>query len=576
MARAGDDSAPVRADAPPRRFATVKGRTRERTAALNQLLFAAVILALAALVAVTPFPGDLSLFFFGVVLVFAVTGVTLVVPWNRLSLGWMALVPVSDVVAATLMREANPGGGFGLLWVFPAMWLPTSFGFIGLVGGVVGITTVLVATTFLSEAESFGYSSFLLPLVIVAVSGASYLTARRGGAQRRLLDRQAGLLSRALERTRGQEHALAEVLDAVDFGVIRLATDGSVSVANEAHARLQRATSQHEPSQPSVFREDGETEVGPDELPFERALRGEAFDGQVFWFGAPGSDRKALSVTVRRLRNPQGADAGAVLVSRDVTRELEALRARDALVATVSHELRTPLTSILGYLDLVIDDPGVPARSRDRLEIAERNAERLLGIVADILRASSASRSSVELTITPTDIDIADVLRASIESLQPRADERAITIDDSGIEAVRAYADGDRLRQVVDNLLANGIKYNRDGGVLAVGSATNGDSSWIVVRDTGIGLTEEEISRVFERFYRSHSARTEGVVGTGLGLSISRDIVRAHGGDIALRSTPGVGSTFIVRLPATRHSASPAPRLPEREREEHDDEGAAR
>jgi signal transduction histidine kinase len=543
-------------------------RTRERSAALNQLMFGVVALLLAILVVLTPFPGHLGLFFVGVVLMFAATGATLLIPWNRIPLWWLAIIPLTDALAIMIMRlsSPSPSAAFGLLWVFPVMWLSSGFGLVGLIVALLTSWSMFAITLIPSGAGQFTYSVFLFPLVLAALGGVSYLNARRSAAQQSLLDKQARLLAAALERARRQEQAVTEVLDAVDFGVIRIGPSGGISVTNDAHARLQHAlggeaASEGEPA----FREDGVTPMPPGEMPLERALRGEAVEGQVVWFGDPGAERVALSVSVRRLKDGHGADAGAVLISRDVTTELTALRARDDLVASVSHELRTPLTSILGYLDLAIDDENVPASARRGLEIAERNAERLLGIVADILAASSASKSSVELAIHPEDIDVADVLFSSAESLLPRAAERAVTLDSAGIESAPAYADPKRLRQVVDNLIANAIKFNRDGGQVTVGCTNDGDSTFVLVRDTGLGMSEEEMAGLFERFYRAQSLRGTGRKGTGLGLAISRELVRAHGGDISVRSSPGVGSTFIVRLPATRAAAAPAPHIPARE-----------
>jgi signal transduction histidine kinase len=538
-------------------------RTIERNASLNQILLTVVALILTVVVIVQGYAGDLALFFGGVTVIFIVAAFTLVFPWRAVPLGWLAIVPAVDILAITAMRLADPRSGVGLLWVLPAMWLASTFGLAGLIGGSVAVIGLFAGTIVLTEGFSFGYSSLLLPLVVIAVAGASFLTARRSSAQRVLLDKQARLLGTALERARRQEQSVTEVLDAVDFGVIRISPGGAISITNDTHAQLQHAlVAGADVEVLPAFRADGVTVLPEDELPLQRALRGESFDGQVVWFGEPGPDRRALSVSVRRLRDTHSEDAGAVLVSRDVTAELNALRARDDLVASVSHELRTPLTSILGYLDLAIDDETVPDRARTQLQIAERNAERLLAIVADILAASSASQSSVELAISPRQIDVADVVRGAIESLQPRAAERAVILDGAGIESAPAYADPMRIRQIVDNLITNGIKYNRDGGAVMIGSTSDGDSTWILVRDTGQGMSEDDTAGLFERFYRTRTTRAAGVHGTGLGLAISRDIARAHGGDITVRSTPGVGSTFLVRLPSTRAAASPAPRMP--------------
>ncbi len=535
-------------------------RTRARAATLNQLLLGSVVFVLGILVAIGPFTGDIVLFFMGVVLIFVLTGATLVIPWNRVAFEWVALVPAVDMMAITLMQVSAPGSALGLLWIFPTIWLAAGFGLFGLFGVIVAVAGIVSVLTALSE-QQVTYGTVLLPLVLIAVAATSHLAARRSDAQRTLLARQAQLLRRVLERTRRQEQEVTEVLDAVDFGVIRIAPDGQVAVTNEAHGRLQQAIRSDDDDggddageEVPAFRDDGLTRLPPDELPVERALRGEAFDGQVVWFGTEPGPRQALSITARRLTDPSGQDAGAVVVSRDVTTELNALRARDELVASVSHELRTPLTSILGYLDLAIEDPDLPDHVRANLDIAERNAERLLGIIADILAASSSS-TTVEASLAPSSIDARDIVRASAEALTPRAAGRAITIDTTGLEEARVWADPLRLRQVVDNLLSNAITYNRDGGAVFLGTTGDGTSSWILVRDTGMGMTEEERARLFQRFYKAGPTRRSG---TGLGLAISRDLVRAHGGELGLHSSPGVGSTFIVKLPASS-SEGPVP-----------------
>jgi signal transduction histidine kinase len=523
-------------------------RTRGRTATLNQLLLAAVVFVLGVLVALGPFGGEPVVFFLGVVVVVVVTAATLAVPWNRLPYGWVAVVPAIDILAITLMQIAAPDTVLGLLWIFPTMWLAGGFGLLGLFGVIVAIAGIVSVLTALSATE-VTYRTFLLPLVLIAVAATSHLNARRSDAQRTLLAKQSQLLRSILARTRRQEQVVTEVLDTVDFGVVRIDPDGRVSITNEAHGRLQQGLEpDHERAEVPAFRDDGSAPLPADELPLERARRGEEFDDQVVWFGVEPGPRRALTITARRLIDPDGGDAGAVVVSRDVTAELTALRARDELVASVSHELRTPLTSILGYLDLAIEDPDTPDAVRASLDIAERNAERLLRIVADILAASSSSPGSVEASLSPQLVDARELVRSAANDARPRAAARAITIDVTGLEPATAWADPLRLRQVVDNLVSNAIAYNKDGGTVFVGTTTDGGWSWILVRDTGVGISEADRSRLFQRYYKAGGERRTG---TGLGLAITRDIVRAHRGELALHSSPGVGSTFIVKLPAT-------------------------
>lgn len=539
----------------PRRTYRFGDRTRARTAWINQLLFAAVALVVTVLVVLLGLPGDLGVFFLGVVAIFVITGATLIIPWNTIPLPWMSAIPILDIIVIAVLRLSGPQSGFTLMYAFPAMWLGAGFGLAGLIGGIVTISVSYWITVAMAPASTLGFASVLLPLMVAAVGTTSYLTSRRSAAQQRLLDRQAAVLSRALSRARRQEQLISEVVDAIDFGVIRLSAAGTVVFSNGAHDRW--LVDDGEGGADALTDADGVTRLPAEEHPLERARRGEAVDRQVVWAGPPdGPERRALTVTVRRLDEADGADAGAVVVSRDVTAELTALRARDDLVASVSHELRTPLTSILGYLELAIDDDGIPESVRRNLGIAERNAERLLGIVADILAASSDSSSSVELTVRPEDVDVAALARAAVEAIQPRAAERSILLDTAPVEPARAWADPLRLRQVLDNLIGNAVKYNHDGGEVTVGTRTSGETTWIVVRDTGVGITEDEMAGLFERFYRASSIRERGIGGTGLGLAISRDLIRAHGGEITVQSTPGAGSSFIVRLPATSPEGS--------------------
>ncbi|WP_159500864.1 cell wall metabolism sensor histidine kinase WalK [Microbacterium sp. 18062] len=526
---------------------------RARTTAILQLSLCAVVLVFVVASGVFSFTGDLGIFWIGAIIVLGAGGAAILVPWASVSAWWVITIPLIDIVGITLLRQASPTAGFGTLFFLPVIWLAIFYGLGGYLLGILLIPAIMLSTTLLDDRQSISYFTIALPLMVIVVASISVVLARQMTAQRVLFTRQTRTMARTLRRAQKQEELLAEVLDTIDFGVIRIAADGSTTVANEAHARLQRAARTADTTgseRGASFASDGVTPLARADIPFARAARGEVFDNQIVWFGGEGARRRALSVTARRTRAVDGADSGAVIVSRDVTSELTALRARDSLVSSVSHELRTPLTSIIGYLELAVDDPAVPERARKNLEVAERNAARLLGIVSDILTASSRSEMSADLTISQQDIDIADVVRASGESWEPTASERAIEIEMSGIRPAHAYADPLRIRQVIDNLVSNAVKYNRDGGQVVLTTQSDGLSTVITVRDTGIGLSRDELSRVFERFFRADDT----FAGTGLGLSISRELVRAHGGDIAVTSTPGVGTSFSVHLPASADS----------------------
>lgn len=521
--------------------------TRDRTVLLNQVLLAGVVLV-ASLSALTFGQIDAQAsFVIGLALVYGAAGGAILVPWKRLPHAATAVLPVVDIIAIAFLRDGTMSSGMGLLWAFPAMWIAAIFAIPGVIVGVGAITALLVILTLIDPTQTISTSTVLLPVTIAALATIAALTTRRSGAQRELLDKQARQLQHSVERARRQEDLVTEVLDAVEFGVIRITPTGDLVFTNEAHARLQGAT-EHGGAQMLMFARDGETPVAADEAPLARARRGETFEKELVWYGAPGPGRRVLSVTARPLHDLDGGAGGVVVVSQDVTAEVQALRAREDLVASVSHELRTPLTSILGYLELALDGE-LPESTRRDLAVAERNAERLLELVTDILAISDVTRHGVGLVLRPEDVDLVGIVTAAIESIAPRAAERHIDVRGETAAPVVARVDPHRIRQVVDNLLSNAVKYHRDGGSVQVAVSGDGVDAWLSVSDDGPGIALDEQPMLFERFFRADAVRNSSTHGSGLGLAISRDLVRAHGGEIFVQSRPGAGATFTVRVP---------------------------
>ncbi|GGH48657.1 sensor histidine kinase [Microbacterium album] len=515
--------------------------TRERTVLLNQLLLTGVVLFACLVMLLTGEYQDATALVIGFTGIMVISAFAVTVRWELLPSAATLAIPAADIVAIAFLQLGQPLGGLGLVWLFPVLWIAMNFTWAATAAAVLG-TSAIYWSLVAGFTDGFELRAVMLPLTLASIAVFGQVIARRAAAQRALLARQSRVLQNALERARREEALVTEVLDAVDFGVIRIAPDGGLAVTNEAHARLQGDETT------AAFHADGVTPLPPEDRPLARARRGETFEGAVIWYGAVGDDRRALHVTARRMRGGPAGEAGALVVSRDVTAELLALRARDDLVASVSHELRTPLTSILGFLELALDDPDLPPAARRNLEIADRNAERLLGIVSDILTASTDARAGVSLRRSET--DVADILRHAVEAAAPRARERDISIDVSDVEPTTAFADPQRIRQVVDNLLSNAVRYGRHGGHIEVACANDEGDAVIAVSDDGPGISEAEQEHLFERFFRSDSVRTSSVHGSGLGLAICHDIVRAHGGDIAVQSRLGEGATFVVRLPA--------------------------
>ncbi len=227
----------------------------------------------------------------------------------------------------------------------------------------------------------------------------------------------------------------------------------------------------------------------------------------------------------------------------------EAQRVKEDFFALVSHELRTPLTAIVGYLELVLSNDGaaLPEEHAHHLAIVDRNAQRLLRLVGDLLFAAQVESGS--LLLEPDAVDLPQLVRDAVELARPRAEDAdvALTVEVAHVPA--CLGDRDRLAQVLDNLVSNALKFTPPGGRVAVRLSTRGDRALLEIEDTGVGVPAEEIPRLFERFYRAANATAGAVPGLGLGLMIARAIVEGHGGAIAIRSKIAVGTTFTVTLP---------------------------
>lgn len=534
----------------------------ERSVFLSQLLLTGATLVLATISFIID-PSNLAspMFFAGVIGIFTVTGLAAAVPWGRIAKTWIAILPVLDILFIALIRQDQPLLGATLLFVFPVIWMSMHFGLWGAATSVV-LPAVL---TWGGELIRDGGTAIdpavlprlgVVPIVLGFVATTVYTTTRRAAAQRSLLQQQADLFDQALQSSRRQKQTLDELFDAVDFGVIGFDGSGRVNLINRAQREMVAPFGVGDGAivPAVVYREDRTTAYEEEDRPFQKALRGQVIDRETVWFGEPGEAQVAILTSSRPVIDEHGNYDGGVIVFRDITAELKAVKARDDLVASVSHELRTPLTSIVGYTELALDED-ISDSTRAMLEITSRNADRMLGIVADLLTAASESTQTLLMVFAPC--DLAQIVRESIESITPVASISHITFTTPELESLVFDADAFRLRQVVDNLLSNAVKYNVPYGRIDVSlTATSEDVAELRVHDTGRGMTDSEQAHLFDRFYRADSVRNSAVHGSGLGLSISRDIVHQHGGELRLESARGKGTTAIMTVPMKEREAA--------------------
>ncbi|MDY7107432.1 MAG: ATP-binding protein [Planctomycetota bacterium] len=360
------------------------------------------------------------------------------------------------------------------------------------------------------------------------------------GARESVLKEHAAEL---LESKSTQETGLAAAFDALWDGILFVNDNMEIEWANGAAAVMLQCS-----------REDLEAGGARDRLPASAA---EAIEGALTSasvtrptvevdMGGDG-DSGVLRFSVRPIRRDDRTQA--LVVIEDISQQRIAGDAQRAFLDQVAHELRTPLTNIRLSVDMVIESEGTDAAVLARnLDVINAEARRLEGIVGDMLSVAEIEAGSLQLRVD--DVDLVALLRNLEREYQTQAAEREISLQfNLAPKLPTLQADREKLTLVLHNLLGNALKYTTNGGTVHV--VVNADQAQVVieVRDTGIGISEEDADRIFDRFYRANDERLSSITGSGLGLTLARDVIRLHGGDITVESALNEGSVFTATLP---------------------------
>lgn len=363
------------------------------------------------------------------------------------------------------------------------------------------------------------------------------------GALARAFNRMASELEERIQTIDGDRNQLLAILGGMVEGVVALDAQERVVHMNRAAGRMLDA----DPAESlgrriwEVSRLPAITEA------LHQAVSGGASTAETRI--SAEADDQVLELHAAPLRS-----GGAVLVLYDVTdlRHLEEVR-RD-FVANVSHELKTPITAIVGLTETILDDPDMPAATREKfLDKVRQHAQRLSVLVTDLLALSRLETG--DRFLERSTLDLREPLRDALRSQIAQAEAKSLEVDAELPESpVTVRGDAEALREAVENLLSNAVRYTPEGGEVTVRLATNGHGAYIEVTDTGPGIEPRFQERIFERFYRIDRARSRELGGTGLGLSIVKHTALAHQGRVAVESQPGKGSTFRIWLPLADRS----------------------
>ena len=258
----------------------------------------------------------------------------------------------------------------------------------------------------------------------------------------------------------------------------------------------------------------------------------------------------AFAVRYDRFRDENEADVGIIILIQDITEQQKLDNMQRDFVANVSHELKTPLTTIKSYTETLLDGAIADTETtRNFLTVVDAETDRMSRLVRELLQLSRLDYKQENWY--KKEVNLLNVLRTALTKVEMTAGAKRQKLEPlfDKEQKISAVVDRDRFEQVVLNILSNAIKYSPEGSTIRIDAYKEENTANIVVEDEGIGISEKEISRVFERFYRVDKARSREMGGTGLGLAIAKQIIEEHGGTITLKSTLGKGTRVTISLP---------------------------
>lgn len=485
-----------------------------------------------------------------IILASCVTGI--LVPWRNLTGPGLVALAIADVVGVAFVHVAmHPYvPSVDILVVFPVLWLAYGFTQGVVIAAVAGTLLIAIFPYLVSWTIPRSPLAWLdlvtLPVLVIGIAVLANLAAGELRMRRRKMVDAFEIQRAALEEAQASAAIARTIYDTVQAGMAFIAVDGGYT-GNDRALKTAAAIGfdpRHPPySGERMYEADRTTPVPAAEQPIVRGMAGEFVEQHFSWVGE-AHQKAAIITSTSPVRRETGELLGTVIVMYDVTDLAEAIEIREEFLRTVSHELRTPLTAAVGYLELLEEDDELPPRLAHRLETVRRAMGRLTARIAELMAASDGG-----IDLKRTRLHIGRLVDACIDNTDPAVQGRVIRFGTER-EGLTADVDVRHMSQAIVELLTNADKFSADEMPIVVRVSARDGLVQIEITDTGTGMTQAELARVFDSFYRTPSARADAVQGFGLGLHIVRNILHAHGGDIELRSEVGVGTTAIMTLPA--------------------------
>ncbi len=341
----------------------------------------------------------------------------------------------------------------------------------------------------------------------------------------------AGQIKSSFEELKRQRAELDAIVNSMSEGLIVIDREGNILLSNKSFKKISGVNKTEGKKLVEVFRS----------AEFNEALRQFQMDKK------PSTREIKYNDNFYACNFTSVNDDLTVVIMHDISEIKRLEKIKRDFVSNISHELRTPLTAIKGFVETIEETPH--EKHRAYIEIIKRNTDRLINIVKDLLVLSEVEEPEIKPLMERTDLK--ELLERIAKLFEKQLREKSLYLKiDIEDDAKTLIADPFKLEQLFVNLIDNGIKYTEKGGI-SIGIRKEDGNVKIEIEDTGIGIPEEHLPRIFERFYVVDKSRSRGSGGTGLGLSIVKHIVLLHNGSIDVKSTPGKGTRFTITLPQT-------------------------
>lgn len=483
----------------------------------------------------------------------------------------LAMFGATLLFALLLLQGLASGIPLTGSWVYVGGWLLNTF-FVGIYGLLVVIASVFLSGVYMlflanTPGEGIALQSMVLVGGSLILAVVSYLFWRH-----KFEDPAGRQLSQLTGMLRSNQEQSAILIQSIADGVIVIDNEGKIGLINPAAATMtewgiNEATGLDVHLVVKLSQEDGK-ELPVNENPFTAVLQTKKQISQNYLLTGQHERQQHISIVISPIAVPGGGVGGAVAIMHDISGAKAAEQQRAEFISTASHEMRTPVAAIEGYLALALNEKvsTIDSRARGYLEKAHASTKHLGQLFQDLL--TSAKAEDGRLSNHPAIVEMGAFAEQLSEDLRFGAQKKGLATEfligtNEAIDATSendatakkiirplyyVYVDPDRLREVITNLFDNAVKYT-DSGKVSMGLTGNNEVVQFYIRDTGPGIPREDISHLFQKFYRVDNSATRTIGGTGLGLFICRKIIELYHGRIWVESAIGQGSTFFINLP---------------------------